>query len=507
MTRSRTRNAKRNMVSGFINKALSLLLPFISRTVIIRTIGIEYLGLGSLFSSILQVLSLAELGFSSAIVFSMYKPLEVKDTAAIRALLSFYRRVYRIVGAVILVAGFALMPFLPHLIHDAVPSDINLYWLYVIYLVSTVFSYFGFAYKSSILTADQRQDIINNINTGLCVVVYILQIALIVVFRNYYYYAGILIVSTVANNIIVAVVAKKWYPDYFCEGDLDPAEKKRITTQIKGLAIGKFAKTARNSLDSIVLSAFCGLVDVAIYNNYYYIFNAILGFITIILTSISAGVGNSIVAESLDKNYADFKKFHFYISWIGSWCTICLLCLYQPFREIWAGKDLKATDLVMVLFCVYFYITQLGQTRAVYAASAGLWWEFRWLEIGEMLANLSLNIILGYFLGMLGILLATIITVYLFSVVGVSNLTFRHFFKRKSREYHLANLLNLAVTVFVGAVTYVLCSLFSVGNPIFLLAIKALVCAAFPNLAFLALSRLNREYRGYVKAIKTIVKL
>ncbi len=506
MKRSRTENAKRNVISGMLNKIITLLLPFISRTILIYALGAEYLGLNSLFSSILQVLSLAELGFSSAVVFSLYKPLAEDNRDAVCALLAFYRSIYRIVGLIIFGVGIAITPFLKILIHGDVPADINLYLLYLLYLLNTVISYFAYAYKSSLLTADQRQDIINNISTVLGILANILQIFVLLKYKNYYYYTGIIIVSTVCNNIWVAIITKKHYPEYVCAGELNQEERKRITTQIKGLAIGKFSKTARNSFDSIVLSMFCGLIDVSIYSNYYYIFSAIIGFITVLMTSISAGVGNSIATESKEKNYRDFKKIHFYVSWIGSWCTICLFCLYQPFMQLWVGNELMASNLVMVMFCVYFYITMIGQVRAIYSSAAGLWWEFRWLEIGEMIANLSLNFILGYYYGMKGILLATLITVFLFSVIGISNITFKYYFERKSMRYHMTNLIYATITVIVGLLTYTICGCIYVENSLMQLILIGFVCLIFPNLIFMLLSMANKRYKQYLLEIKAIIR-
>ena len=105
MANSRTYNAKRNIFWGLVNKFITLSLPFIIRTIIIRKLGVEYLGLGSLYSSILQVLNMAELGFSSAIIFNLYKPIAENDTGKICALMALYRKIYRIIGLGILTVG------------------------------------------------------------------------------------------------------------------------------------------------------------------------------------------------------------------------------------------------------------------------------------------------------------------------------------------------------------------------------------------------------------------
>ena len=265
---NRSVRTKKNILSGFINKLITLFLPFLIRTIIIKKLGTEYLGLSSLFTSILQVLNMAELGFSSAIVFSLYKPMAEKNTAEICALLHYYKNIYKVVGIVISVVGCILIPFLPNLINGSYPSDIDLYVLYIIFLANTSVSYFAFAYKSVLLTADQHQNIISNIDTILCILRYGIQIAMLIIISNYYAYIIWNLIFTVANNIIVAVITNNKYPEYICKGEISKDKKNEITKQIKGLAIGKVSLVARNSLDSIVLSMFCGLVDVAIYSNY-----------------------------------------------------------------------------------------------------------------------------------------------------------------------------------------------------------------------------------------------
>lgn len=145
----RTKNSARNIRWGIIQKLAQSLGPFVVRTVLIYVMGAEYAGLNSLFTSILSVLSLTELGFSQAIVYSMYKPVAEGDKEKICALLNIYKRAYHVIGYVILGIGCAIIPLIPFLISGDVPAGINLYILYIIYLLNTVISYFLFAYKTA----------------------------------------------------------------------------------------------------------------------------------------------------------------------------------------------------------------------------------------------------------------------------------------------------------------------------------------------------------------------
>ena len=501
MSDSRSKNATRNIVSGTFNKILTLFLPFLIRTVIIRQLGADYLGLGSLFASILQVLNMTELGFSSAVVFSLYKPIAEGDTETICALLSFYRKVYKIVGAVITVLGLLLIPFLPYLIKDGeYPSDINLYVLYLLNLFATAVSYFAFAYKSVILTASQRQDLISTIDSFSNVSKYVIQIIVLIIWKNYYLYFIWNLFFVIANNFIVAYVTNKYYPHYQPKGTITQASKSEIVQKIKGIAIGKFSFVARNSFDSIVLSMFCGLTDVVIYSNYYYVFSAIIGFIGVLVQALTAGVGNSVATDTVDKNYYDFRRFYFIFSMIGGFCTVCLFCLYQPFMHVWAGKELTASLSVMILFCVYFYITQMSQVRAMYSNAAGIWWELRTISIAEMVFNLLLNFVLGYFWGMSGILWATIITAFVCSIVGFTIVTYRVYFKHNVMDYFKDSGIYIVSTVGVALVTNQVCC-FIHQESWTILFVKAIICSVLSALLFFGVFSVSPRFRDYFKSI------
>ena len=299
-----------------------------------------------------------------------------------------------------------------------------------------------------------------------------------------------------ANNIIVAVITNNKYPEYICKGEISKDKKNEITKQIKGLAIGKVSLVARNSLDSIVLSMFCGLVDVAIYSNYYYIYSAIGGFLSVIVAALTGSVGNSIATESVEKNYYDCQRFSFFFSGIFSVCTVCLFGLYQPFMKIWVGEQYVASGTVMILFCVYFYISQIGQIRGIYASAAGIWWEFRWAELCEMLGNLLLNFLLGYFWGMKGILIATIITVTIFSLIWITDVTFKEYFKRNTVDYWKDNAIYFVMT---DVAIFIVWHLFKYVRTtgIVDLFVRLLICVATGIGVYGILIMISGKYRRY----------
>lgn len=352
---SRTKNAVRNIGWGITYKVSTLLLPFVVRTVMIYSLGSEYLGLSSLFTSVLNVLSLAELGVGSAMVYAMYKPVAENDTDTVCALLNLYRKIYKIIGTIIIVMGMAIMPFLRNFISGDTPDDVNIYTLFTIYLFNTAGSYLLFAYQASVLNASQRSDVASKVNMFTGIIKNLLQIIVLLFWRNYYGYVILLPITSCAANIILAVCARNMYPQYVCRGKVKPQLAKEIKGKVMALFAVKITSVIYNSVDSIVISAFLGLVALAKYNNYYYIMNAVISIVTVVFTSIVSSIGNSIVLESDEKNYKDYMNLSFVNAWIVGWCTVCLFCLYQPFMRLWVGESLMYEMGVVICFCVYFY--------------------------------------------------------------------------------------------------------------------------------------------------------
>lgn len=495
MRLERAKNTKRNIVFGTVSKVVSLFFPFIIRTVIIQYLGVEYLGLNSLLGSILQVLSISDLGFSSAVVYSMYKPIAENDSETICALLNYYRKVYLIIGIVVMVIGACLCPFLPTLISGELPKGVNIYLIYIIYLVNSVIGYIFFGYKQSLLNAHQRIDVLNVVQLIVSSCMYICQIVILVFFRNYYFYLIILPITTLINNLINATVVDKMYPNYKCYGKIGHNEFGEIKKAIPGLFLNKICVISRNSFDSIFISAFLGLTVSAMYGNYYYIMSSVIAFLGIISASLLAGVGNSIVTETKEKNYEMMKKINFIYMWLAGWCAICLLCLYQPFMEIWVGKELCFSIDIVIMFVVYFYVLEMGVIRGTYSEAAGLWWQNRYRAILESIANLVLNFLLGKYFGIRGIIWATLISLFIINFLWGSQIVFKYYFENKKEiEYFKHHGKCAVVTCIVAVFTYFICYLIpSTGMLRFCSCF--VVCAIVPNFLYFVIYRNTAEYK------------
>ena len=472
------KNTKRNLIFGFINKIVIILCPFITRTVFRYILGTEYLGLNNLFSSLLSVLSVAELGFGSAIIYCMYKPVAENNIDEICPLLNFYKKVYKVIGIIILFLGILLIPFLPYLIAEgAYPHNINLSVVYSFYLINATISYFMYAYMEAIIIVYQRDDIRSLVNTVVILMLNVSQILVLLLSRNYYLYAILIPVFTVINNIWTAYQARKRFPQYSCYGNLSKMTKNDIKLRVGGTVISKICKVSRNSFDSVCTSLFLGLTMTAIYNNYYYILTAMSSIMSIVSASIRGGIGNHVVTKSKAENYNELKQLDFAYMLIASWFVTFYICLIQPFMEIWMGKDMLLSMPLVALLGFYFYLLCTGDMRSIYTEANGLWWEHRHRSIIEAAGNLLLNVILGKYYGIYGIIIATIMTILFCNFLWGSYIVFKYYFGLKRiKDYfsdHFKYMIMSTLTVFV---TYTICLLIPIHRNIFLLLSRGFVC-------------------------------
>lgn len=502
----RTKNATRNITFGVILRLYQMILPFFMRTVMIYSMGVQYLGLNSLFTSVLQVLNLAELGVGSAMVYSMYKPIAEEDEVTICALMKLYRIYYRAIGLVVLVVGGLITPFIPKLISGDVPDDINVYILYLLNLSATVLSYWLFAYKNSILHAYQREDIVSRVLLITNILQHILQLAVLFVFKDYYCYVMVALFSQVLTNITAALIVNKLYPQYKPVGQIEKEVTRQINKRIRDLFTVKIGGVIYNSVDTVVISAFLGLTTLAIYQNYFYIVTAVSGFAGILFSACTAGIGNSIVTETKEKNLRDFSKFTMIICWLAGFCSVCMLCIYQPFMELWVGKDLMLSFSAAICFVIYFFTRQLNSLFNLYKDASGMWHEDRFRPLVAALTNLALNLILVQFIGLYGILISTVVAI---SVVGMPWLTHNLFTVIFDRKYMWPYLKKVFFYVFMVAVscvvTYFVCSFINLGLVATIL-LRGVICVIIPNVIYYLAYRKTEEFKQLVVMVDHITK-
>lgn len=501
----RTKNATRNIAVGMVLKIYQLLVPFIIRTVMIHMLGMEYLGLNSLFTSILQVLNLAELGVGSAMVFSMYKPIAEDDRTTINDLMKLYQVYYRIIGMIILAVGVMLTPFIPKLIKSDVPQELNIYILYYLNLAATVLSYWLFAYKNCLLTAHQRNDVISKVTIATNTVMYLGQILVLVLLKNYYAYLIIALVGQILLNIYTAKASDKMFPEYRPSKSFNKELAKGINQRIRDLFTSKVGEIIVNSADSIVISAFLGLTILASYNSYFYVLSAILSFVTLFLQACTAGIGNSLITETIEKNYKDLKKMTLMVVWIAGFCSCCLMCLYQPFMKLWIGENNILSLGCVACFVIYFFFRCLNQLFVMYKDAAGMWHEDRFRPLTTALANLALNLILVQFVGIYGVLLSTVISTLVIGMPWLLHNLFSVIFHMNMNEFVKNLLFYITITILSVTITFGICQ-FTPSSGIWTLAIRLLICVCIPNcLCWIAFCH-TREFQDAIIMMDKICK-
>ena len=522
----RSRNVGRNVVYGLLNRCVSLLLPFIVRTLLIYRFGALYLGMNSLLASIFQVLNLAELGFGSAVVYSLYKSVAEGNTDTVCAYLGTYRKIYWIIGLIILGLGLVVLPWFPLQLKDSpVPDNMNLYAWYLIFLADAVVSYLLFGYKTSIPSALQREDLLSKIDAAVLLCKSVVQMACLLLTDNFYLYLLTSLLFTVLRNLVISHVVGRRFPQYVCRGGISDEQFGALKLLVGGLALSKFRGASRHAIDSICITTFVSLTMTAVYSNYFLLHSAVVSLSGILCGAMVASVGNSIVAESREKNYRDMRRFNFIYMLLAGWAVICLLCLYQPFVRLWMSGALSGGTVVagetlawggvatgeslmlgmpeVVALCLYFYLLKAGDMRWIYHQGAGLWWKARYIVIAEIICNVVLNILLAKYWGVLGIIVATLISLFFINFIGGAWILFKEYFQNgKLHEYFADQAKYFLVTAVVGIVCFSVCELLTVGTGIpnkgveaLYLLLRLLICTGVTVLLYYLVYHRSSQYQ------------
>ena len=421
----------------------------------------------------------------------MYKPIANDDNDTVVALLQIYKKIYRVIGFVVLGIGICLTPFLDRLISGDVPSGINIYFVFFIQLANTVISYFFFAYKANILSAYQREDIVSKVSSWTLILQYIIQFILLFLTKNYYIYLLVIPFITLLRNIVKYYIVSSLFP--ICNAKtnkkLDPIYKGEVFLKVKALFLHKVGGVITNSLDSVVVSAYIGLEATAIYNNYFYIMTSVGNTIAIFYTSILAGIGNSIASESVQSNYERFKKLTAINNWIVGWTAISMLCLYQPFMKIWVGSEYMFPFRTMILFVVYYYVNLIRRINVTFKDADGIWVEDRFKPLISGLINVALNIFLIQKIGIDGVVISTIISFLLVEIPWEVYVLYKVYFKKRMLEYYIDLVVTALLTAMVALVTYYIVFTFvnrNFNNDYLVLILSGVVCIFIPNILFAA---------------------
>lgn len=478
----RIAHTKRNIIWGFAYRMVSLLGPFVIRSVLIWRLGVDYLGLSSFYAALLQVLNLVELGFSTAVAFGMYGPFAEEDEIQVVRYVAYLKRVYRFVGVALLALGVCLLPVLGMLVKGSVPAGVNIQLAFLIYLANTALGYFLYAYKQTLLIALQRKDVVDKVYLFVLLGQLSLQLILLLVAPNFYTYALVLPLSTIVANVALSRIANRMVPQFALADaeQLGGAERAEMRKRIAGLAIQKASMASRESFAGVVVTALVGLAAVACFTNYFMVVGGVLGILATFCTSMTASVGNSVALESPEKNFNDLRLFVFLYAMLSIVCAAIMLALYQPFMLLWMGEEYLLPFDIALLFTSYFYVRTMGDIRTVYVDATGIWWKLKWRALVEAFANVLLCLVLIALFQVRGAIVALLISLFVCNFLYGSHLTFVHYFGiDKAGRYYLDHFQYLALGVVVCAVTYFVASAIPSQSISFfvLRALAAAVCA------------------------------
>lgn len=450
---SRRKNSGRNIIFGYTSQIFSLVLNFIGRAVFIKILGEEYLGINGLFSDILTMLSMADLGFGTAMSYSFYKPVAEHDEEKIAALIHYYKKIYHIIAAMTALIGILLIPFLKYLINmDSQIPYLNVYYLF--FLTNTVVSYL-FVYKTSIISASQKNYLISKYQIIVNTVKTMMQIGVLVIFENYFFYMAITIAATLFNNLLASWKAGQLYPAIHSGYKLlDEDSRKSIVKNMQSIFLYKISSVFLNGTDNMLISVIVGTIWVGVYSNYNLLITGINNFIGILFTSVTASIGNLVVTEKSQKQYHIFRITNMAGLMIASVSVAVMANLMNDFIFLWLGERFILEERVMIAILCNFYLCNILRPIWSYREATGLYIQTKYIMLIAAIVNVVLSVILGYCHGMAGIIFASVIARISTYFWYEPRLLFQKYFEKGAREYYVSILKNMVFTVLLSSLLY-----------------------------------------------------
>lgn len=460
--RSRTSEAFRNIFYSLLCQVVTLLLAFVSRTVFIWGFGVAYLGLNTLFSDILGLLSMADLGLGTAMTYSFYKPLAENDNARLAALVNFYRRIYIIIAVVVAAVGSLLIPFVSYIVHLDKPVE-YLYLYYVLSLINVVISYLC-VYRTAILEADQRKYVITQITIVFNIIKNVLQIISIVLWKNYTIYLVISIVFNLSANLYASHVTVRNYPFIKKKVWVSDKIKESVYRNLKSVFIYKISSILLNATDNILISILISTVAVGYYSNYLMIYNKLYQFFSLIFVSLIASIGNMVVKAEAKKRYEVFQCEQVVSDLLSCCVAPCFVVLINEFIVIWLGEEFVLDGKVVWAIGSNLYLACIYQPLWSYREAVGLYQKTKCVMLACAVVNIFLSLVLGYCLGLFGIFFASALSRLLTYVWIEPVLLFRDYFEKSSKGFYMNLFANFLLTVLLSVFGNYILRFFVVKN-------------------------------------------
>lgn len=508
MSQMRTRNSVKNTFVSVFMYVLVMLFGFISQNFFLTYLGDTYNGLNGLFKSIISVMSVAELGFAQAIVYNMYQPIASRDFKTLSSLLSFYKKVYRIVALVVAVVGLCIMPFIPRMAQGGdVPE--SLYLLFGLYLIDTVSSYL-LSYKRSIFYADQKQYYINIIHIGYVLLLNGLQIALMILTRNFVIYLLLRIICQILENVIISLYADKKYPELkqYRKEKLPGAVKTDILRKVKGLCFHQIGFSVVKGTDYMIISTAksLGVLVTGMYYNYNIIIDAINSLFTNVFNSITSSIGNLLLEGKKDRSYRIFKNMLFINAAIYTTVAAGVLCCIEPVIQLWIGDGYLLDRWVLVIIVINMFLNGMRYTSNSFKSAGGVFYEDRHVPIIESVVNLVLSLVFLYFFGLAGVLLGTICSNLVIFLYGHPKYVYGKLFDQPYFRFLLDYGVYFLLAAVVCAVSLFLSGLIIIENTLLAFFVKGVVAVAVSIVGFVVCFFRTEEFSYSLNLVKNLIR-
>lgn len=506
-TNSRTANVVYSSTISTVCNGVNVLVGFVYRTIFLSILSASYLGINGLFTNILQVLSLADLGIAVVITYRFYEPISREDVHKVGELMQFFKKVYILIFFIIAIIGLSIYPFLDFFIKDTseVPADVNLNFIYLLFLMQSLSTYI-FSCRVTLLYADQKQYIMSLIATITTVAKYAAMVIVLYIFKDFTLTLIINIGVTILSNIAMSLWVTRQYPTVFAVKDMLPRDECiTIFKDTGAMMCHKIGGTVLTSTDNLILTKFIGILVTGIYSNYSLIFQSLFTVLNQLLGTFTSSFGNAYVELSPEENYRVFRKLQFVNFWLSSMCAMCFFLLINDFITIWVGKKLLLDLFVVITLSAQFWVETVRQITTSYTSACGLFVRDKARPLIEAALNLGISIYLAIEIGIAGIFIGTIISNLLTVSWREPLLVFRYVFKRSVLDYWKMFAQFLILTLVVSSSTwYLLDKVFLPVNSFVLWIIKALLCVFIFNLVATIIFRKTEEYQFFLDILKTL---
>lgn len=508
MKSERKKSSFKNMITAVSSNVLTIIVGLVAQAVFIKILGSEYLGLNGLFSNVISMLGIVELGMGSAIIYNMYKPIAEEDHEKIKSLMQFYKKSYRIITLIISIIGIMIIPFIKYIVDiESVTVGINVYLVYILFLLETICSYI-LSYKRSMLYADQKEYITNIIHMGYTILVNTMQLTFLYFTHDYYLYLIIKVMMRLVENIVISSYVNRRY-SYLLDNNvtkLDSKTEKDIFQKIKALFFHKIGTFIVSGTDNIIISKYLGLVTVGLYSNYYMIINAVQTVINHIIQATRASVGNLLVTESKTKQFDIFNKIRFVNFWISCFSSICIFVIMDSFITIWIGYKFVLPTKVLLVLVINFFIVSSRSTYGAFKEAAGIFYEDRFVPIIESLLNIVLSIIFVKKFGLMGVFMGTIASGLVLWCYSYPKYVYNKLFGRKISDYIKETIYYFIIFILIAGFTYSLAILISFDNIYLQFISNVLIALIAPNVIMLLLFSKDENFKYFINMLKGLKK-